>query len=121
MKIVGGNFGTSGSAYVSKDGYLVIDGVSVVNFKPEDVLNVDTKVNKEKRISIISVFFGIVVTIVLFFLFHVIGLFIGLLLTFFGSKHTSENHYADVVFSDNRKVTLECTPRAINKLIGFKG
>ena len=50
----------------------------------------------------------------------VAGLIIGLAITFGFSNYKSNNLFVDIVFNDGNKVTFECSPRWINKIIDFK-
>lgn len=130
MKIVGGTFGTSGGVSLSRDGYLVVKGAKTVNYMPENISTLDTRQETEKGRSVLSVLLGVLIlTPVLFFLGGIVipfigallGLIIGLWLTFAFSRTSSKNDIVDITFSDGERVELDCTPRAVKKLVQFKG
>jgi hypothetical protein len=67
MKILGGNFGVNGSALISRDKKLVIEGASKGIYGADQVLSVSANVSKEKKFGIlgflVAAFFKLVVTI----------------------------------------------------------
>lgn len=121
MKIVGGTFGTSGGAYLSNDGYLVIKGAKSINYRPGELVSLVAEQKVESKTSVLSILFGVVITIVLTVFFSLIGLVVGLLLTYFGSRYKSKDDVVNLEFTDGERVVLECTPRQVKKLVQFKG
>lgn len=127
MKINAGSFGTSGSAYFSNDGYLVVDGIRKSNFKPQQIVSIDAESKVETSTSVLSILLGLfIITPILwfvtsFFLLGIIGLILGLWLTFSFSKTKSSQDFARVVFESGESVTLACTPSQVKKLYQFKG
>ncbi|WEJ62179.1 hypothetical protein [Thiomicrorhabdus lithotrophica] len=122
MKIIGGTFGTSGSAYFSSDGYLVVDGAKMENYQPGDLSLIDARVDSEKRWSVLSLLGGLLlITPLLTLFFNLVGFIVGLVLTFVFSKYTSKVDLVDIAFKDGNKVSLDCTPRQVKKLVAFKG
>ncbi len=121
MNIVSGTFGTSGSAYLSKDGYIVVEGAKSLNYKPSDVLSLIAEQESESKLSFMGLVFGVLVTAVLFAFLNVVGLVIGLLVMYFGSKYTRTDDFVNIGFMDGERVRLECTPRQVERLVQFKG
>lgn len=49
MKIIGGNFGIIGSAFLSRDNTLVVEGAQRAVYSPNEVISVSANVTKEKN------------------------------------------------------------------------
>lgn len=130
MKIIGGTFGTSGSAYFSKDGYLVVEGAKKSVFKPDNLASLETRQTVEKGRAVFSLLLGLLILtpvlafglgFVIPFLGFFLGLAIGIWLSIVFSRTTNKTNFVDLVFSGGDKVSFECTPRQVNKLVQFKG
>lgn len=130
MKIVGGTFGTSGSAYFSRDGYLVVEGAKKSVFKPGDVASLETRQTVENGRAVFSLLLGLLVLtpllafglgVVIPFLGFLLGLVVGIWLSIVFSRTVNKLDFVDVVFSDGEKVNFECTPRQVKNLVKFKG
>jgi len=52
MKILGGNFGVKGSAFISRDQKLVVEGALKGIYSPEEIKSVVASVTKEKKFGI---------------------------------------------------------------------
>lgn len=61
MKIIGGNFGVKGSAFISRDKKLVIEGAQKAIYSPQQVLSVSANVTKEKKFGILGFIVGAIV------------------------------------------------------------
>ena len=119
MKIIGGSFGLNGSAYFSGDS-LVVDSVKNGQYEGREIDAIDVRVDAERKFGVI----GAVVGILLFgalgmAFFGVIGAIGGVGLAIAASFYSTKKNIADVKFSDGRTLSLECTPRAINRLVKF--
>jgi len=120
MKIVSGSFGASGSAYLSRDARLVIEGQARGVYTGDQIGAIEARTEKERRFSIVSFLLGLVVVGgVLTVLFNVIGLLVGIVLAVFGSYYGDSKTIVDVTLTDGKTVALECTPRAVKKLYAF--
>lgn len=120
MKIVGGNFGVKGSAFLSRDNKLVVEGVQRAIYSPKEVLSVSANVTKEKKFGILGFIVGaIILGIILGFLLNLLGVIIALVIAIAGSFYSEKSNIVEVRFSDNKSVTLECTPRGVKKLVQF--
>lgn len=120
MKIVGGNFGVSGSAFLSRDNKLVIEGAQRAVYSPKDVLSVTANVAKEKKFGCVGFILGaIILGIILGLFLNILGVIIAVILAIAGSFYTEKNNIVEVRFNDNKSVTLECTPRGVKKLVQF--
>ena len=51
MKIVGGSFGVGGSAFISRDGMLVVEGIKKAAYARRDVRSAVSRIEKEKKIG----------------------------------------------------------------------
>lgn len=124
MRIVGGSFGLSGKAFFS-GADLVIDGAGRVEAKPEHIKHVVSGQESEKGWSVLSLLLGLLVlTPILwfatsFFFLGLVGLILGLWLTFTFSRTKSTSMNANVVFVDGRELKVEGSKRQINQLIKF--
>lgn len=122
MKIVGGSFGVKGSAFISRDKKLVIEAVKPVNYSREQISRINTTQVKEKRFGAFGFIIGaILLAIILGVLFGVIGAIVGVVAAVFGSFYSDSKNIVELFFVDQNQVTLECTPRAVNKLVTFAG
>jgi len=120
MKIIGGNFGVSGSAHISRDNKLVVDGAQQGIYSPDQVASVSASVTKEKKFGILGFIVGaIFLSIVLAIFLNVLGIVIGVVVAAAGSFYSEKNNLVEIKFSDNKVVTLECTPRGVKKLVQF--
>ncbi len=78
MKIVGGNFGVKGSAFLSRDNKLVVEGAQRAVYSPNEVLSVFANVTKEKKFGILGFIVGaVILSVILGILLNVIGVIIG--------------------------------------------
>ncbi len=120
MKIVGGNFGVKGSAFISRDKKLVVEGASKGIYDPEQVQSVSARVSKEKKFGIFGFLAGaVILSVILGILFNVVGVVIGLVIAIAGSFYSESNNIVEVKFKDEKSVSLECTPRGVKKLVQF--
>ncbi len=120
MKIAGGSFGVSGSAHISRDNMLVIEGAQRGVYSPEQILSVSANVAKEKKFGVFgfivgAIFLGVVLGLVL----NVIGVVIGIAVAAAGSFYSEKSNFVEVKFQDGKSVSLECTPRGVKKLVQF--
>ena len=121
MRIIGGTFGTTGSAYIGEKGAaLLIEGAMRARCTPKQIEALDTRTEKERSFSVLSCLLGLVFLVPLgWFLFGIIGLMTALVLTFAGSRSSITHHVADIKFAGGSRVELRCTAWGINKLIRF--
>ncbi|MBG7601732.1 MAG: hypothetical protein IZT60_04185 [Gammaproteobacteria bacterium] len=120
MKIIGGNFGVKGSAFISRDKKLVIEGAQKAIYSPQQVLSVSANVTKEKKFGILGFIVGaIVLSIILGLLLNVLGVVIALVIAVAGSFYSEKTNIVEVKFNDNKSVSLESTPRGVKKLVQF--
>jgi len=120
MKIVGGSFGVRGSAFVAK-GRLHIEGSTEAAYRPEELSKINTRVDAVRKFGVIGAIVGAVVLgAVGWALLAIFGAIIGVALAIAGSFYTRKKNIAEVTFEDGATLILECTPRAVDKLIQFK-
>lgn len=121
MKIVGGTFGTSGTAYIGKDDTLVIDGAKQRRFKGIEIASLDSRVEKEKKFGCFSFIVGAIILSAIFSLvIGPLGVVIGLILAGAGSFYANNTNVVELAFGTGDRVTLECTPRQVKKLVNLK-
>jgi len=121
MKIVRGSFGNSGSAYISRDEMLVVEGATKGVFGRGDINSLIARTDKERKFGAIGFLIGaLVLATILGILFGVIGAVIGIILAVAGSFYSQKSNIVEIVFSDDRRVELDCTPRGVKKLIQYK-
>lgn len=120
MKILGGSFGVTGSAFISRDQKLVVEGASKGIYSPEEIKSVVASVTKEKKFGIFGFLVGaILLSVILGIFFNVVGVVIAIVIAIAGSFYSESKNIVDVQFKDKKSVTLECTPRGVKKLIQF--
>lgn len=120
MKIQGGHFGVNGSAYISRDKKLVVEGATKGVYEPEQVQSVSANVSKEKKFGIFGFLVGaIVLGVMLGIVFNIVGVIIGIVVAIAGSFYSESKNIVEVKFKDDKSVNLECTPRGVKKLIQF--
>lgn len=120
MKIIAGSFGVKGSAYIAKNAILAVDGASRATYRPDQVSRIDSRVDAERRFGWFGAIVGGVLLAGLGMLFAgLFGAIIGLILAVAGSFYSAKRNVAEVEFDDGRRVTLECTARAMSRLIQF--
>lgn len=99
MKIIGGNFGVKGSAFISRDKKLVIEGAQKAIYSPQQVLSVSANVTKEKKFGILGFIVGaIVLSIILGLLLNVLGVVIALVIAVAGSFYSEKTNIVEVKF-----------------------
>lgn len=120
MKIQGGSFGVKGSAHISKDQQLVIEGAARGIYLPEQIQSVSANVIKEKKFGVFGFLVGaVMLSIMLGFFLNIIGVIIGFVVAVAGSFYSESKNIVEVKFTDEKTVALECTPRYVKKLIQF--
>jgi len=119
MKIIGGSFGNRGSAYIA-DKQLVVEGARKAYYEPPQVQRVQTRIDAERRFGLIgAVVAGFILAVVGWFILAIFGALIGVAIAVAGSFYTSKKNIAELTFTDGSTLSLECTPRAIEKLVRF--
>ncbi|MCJ0972678.1 hypothetical protein MST27_04770 [Pseudomonas sp. PS1] len=119
MKIVGGSFGLKGSAFFSRD-KLCIEGSRKAEYGPEGVRAVAARSETEKKFGLIGCAVGALLLggLGLFFL-GLFGAILGIVFAVAGSFYSTKKNVADLTFEDGSTLTLECTGRAMDKLVRF--
>lgn len=118
MKIQGGSFGVKGRSHISKDQKLVIDGAAKGVYLPDQIQSVSASIIKEKKFGFFGFFFGaIILSVILGFFLNIIGIIIAVVIAVAGSFYSESKNIVEVKFTDDKTVTLECTPRYVKKLI----
>lgn len=121
MKVVGGTFGTSGSAFIGAGNTLVVQGAKERRFAGSDITALNARVEKEKKFGCFSFIVGAVIFSLLFGLvLGPLGVIIGLVLAGFGSFYANKTNVVELSFSSGESVTLECTSRQVKKLVNLK-
>ncbi len=121
MKIIGGTFGVEGSAYITRDGQLVVEGAKTGRFKGSEIVALSARTQKEKKFGCFSFLLGAVILSIIFGIFlNVIGVVIGIVLAAAGSFYSNSTNLVDLSFISAETVTLECTPRQVKKLVQLK-
>lgn len=121
MKIVGGSFGLKGSAFIS-GGTLAIDASIKADYRPQQVQSVVAQEIKEKSFGFLGAIVGsVLLGALLSLMIGPLGFLIGVALAIAGSFYTSKRNVVSVAFIDGTTVILECTPRAVDKLVRFRG
>ncbi|WP_444893423.1 hypothetical protein ACJJIE_02490 [Microbulbifer sp. TRSA001] len=122
MKIISGSFGVEGSAYISRDNYLVVEGASKVIYSPDKIKSVSSQKVKEKKFGLFGFLLGaIILSIVLGMIVGFIGVGIAVVLAYLGSFYSDSKNNVEVKFLDEKSVVLECSPGGVKKLTQFAG
>jgi len=123
LKIVGGSFGASGTAYVDSDPAVIkINGSDKLTYPKEHIQQVLAQQAEGKKFSVISLLLGLfIVTPVLAVLFNVIGLVIGVVLSIVGSSYKRKESYLDVSLKDGKSVRLFGSTSEVNKFARILG
>lgn len=120
MKIIGGTFGPKGSAAIY-GGVLNIAAAKKACYRHDQVAEVSYSTASEKKFGILGALIGAVLLAILFGLFlGGLGILIGIGLAIAGSFYTDKQETAEILFDDGNRVMVECTPRAVKKLMDFK-
>lgn len=120
MRIIGGNFGLSGSAYISRDKKLVIDAAQKSIYSSGDIISITANEVKEKKFGILGFIVGaILLSIFLGIFLSFLGVIIAVIIAIAGSFYSDKRNIVELNFNDNKKVTLECTPRSVKQLFKF--
>ncbi|MBV2207421.1 MAG: hypothetical protein KUL87_18535 [Pseudomonas sp.] len=120
MKIVAGSFGVKGSAYIAKNAILAVEGARNVDYRPRQIKSVEARVDADKRFGWGGAIVGGILLFALgMFFAGLFGALIGVILAVAGSFYSTKRNMAEVEFEDGARVTLECTPRAMDRLVKF--
>src|SRR5690606_1928546 len=120
MRILGGNFGVTGSAFISRDQKLVGKGALKGIYSSEEIKSVVASVTKEKKFGIFGFLVGVIIlSVILGLFFNAVGVVIAIVIAIAGSFYSENKNIVEVQFKDEKSVTLECTPRGVKKLIKF--
>jgi uncharacterized membrane protein len=119
MKVIGGSFGVQGRAFI-KNQRLYIKASEKLFYEADQVAHIDTRTESERRFQVVTAIIGgIALCIVLGVFFSVIGVLVGVAVAIAGSFYTERRAIADVEFKDGKRVTLEGSPKGINRLLQF--
>ena len=120
MKIIAGTFGVNGSAFLSR-GKLYIESSKKASYLPKDVASLEIDQVADKSFSMGRALVGAALLgSLLMLVAGVFGLIAGLLIGSLGGFASEKNTIAAISFIDGNKVRVQCTPRAVNKLVLFK-
>lgn len=120
MQIISGSFGVKSSAYISRDKLLVVEGDTKGIYAPEEIVSVTANVNKEKKFGVVGfIIGGLLLSVILYSFLGVAGVLIAVILALVGSFYSDKINIVDLKFSDNKQVSLDCTPRGVRKLMQF--
>ncbi|WP_162619861.1 hypothetical protein [Salinicola acroporae] len=121
MKVIGGSFGTSGSAHISRDNTLVVKTGKKHLFKPEQVTSIDTRVESDSGFNASK---GLVAMLILggigLVVLHLLGAIVGLLMGFGIGFLREKRNVAELDIEGGKRLTLECSPKAIQWLLEFQ-
>ncbi len=121
MKIIGGNFGLKGSVWISRDKKLVVDGIPRKAYSPSNIKQVTASQIKDKKFGFLGFIIGaLVLSVILYFLFSLLGVVIAIIVATLGSFYTQTQNVIQVDFDDGNSVTVNCTPRFVSKVQTFK-
>lgn len=120
MKIVGGSFGLKGSAHLSRDNCLVVEGSARAIYPKGSAQNAYARSDKDKKFGCAGFVIGaVILSAILGLLFNIVGIIIGVVLAAAGSFYTLKHDFVDLEFKDGKKISLECTPRGVKKLMNW--
>lgn len=120
MKIVGGSYGTTGSAYISLDNCLVLEATPKKVYRPGSAAKAAARIEKSKKFGCFGFVVGAVLISALLSLFlGIFGIVIGLIVAVAGSFYTQKDDYVEIEFKDGKTVSLQCTPRGVKQLIAW--
>lgn len=122
MKVIGGSFGTTGSAHISRDNTLVVKSGKKHLFKPDQVTSIDTRVESDSGFNASK---GLVAMLILggigLVVLNILGAIVGLLVGFGVGFLREKRNVAELDIEGGKRLTLECSPKAIQWLLEFKG
>lgn len=118
MKITGGNFGIKGNAHISADNAIVIKADRSATYSAQQITSVAANSTKQRQFSVLSFLVGLLVLgIILGLLLNIIGVIIAVVIAVAGSFYSTKNTSATVTFDDGKILQLDCTARAVKKLV----
>lgn len=121
MNIVGGSFGVSGSARITKEGNLEVRGVKAMRFAGSEISSVTARTEKERKFGYLGFVLGaIILSVILGAFLNVLGIVLAFVLSAAGSFYSNRKTIADVAFSTGDMVSLECTSGQVARLIKLK-
>lgn len=122
MKIIAGDFGLKGSAYISRDKKLVIESNVRGVYPGDSIDSISARKTEQRRFKPLKfLVFAVLLILIGYFFLTLIGALIGLTLSVIAAFSTEEDNVLDVSFKDNKKASFVCTPRQMNSLYALKG
>lgn len=120
MKVIGGSFGLKGSAYIAGP-RLIVEAAQKASYSPEQVSGVVSRTEKERKFGILGALAGAVLLGALGTMFlGIAGAVIGIAVAIAGSFYSTKKNIVEVSFVDGKTLALECTTRAVSKLVKFR-
>lgn len=120
MKIVGGSYGVNGSAYISRDQCLVVEGSARKVYPKGSATSASARSDKNNKFGCMGFAIGaVLLSIMLGAFLNLLGVVIGIAVAAAGSFYTLKNDFVDIEFNDGKKISLECSPNGVKKLINW--
>jgi len=117
MKIIGGSFGIKGSAFVAGS-KLIIESSQKASYGSDQIADVIGRSESARGFGFIGAIIGSAMLGVLgAMLAGPLGLVIGIFIAIAGSFYSSKRLIAEVRMKDGKALTVECTGRAMDKLV----
>jgi hypothetical protein len=117
MKIIGGNFGTSGHVAVTEDGTVKIKSSRSKDYSRLEIATVSAETTKDRKFGVIGAILGAILFSVLLAPFlGVLGVIIALAVAVLGSFYSKKKHTGQIQFKDGQAVTLDLDSWQVDRL-----
>lgn len=117
MKILGGNFGSSGTAFIRQGSQLVVVGAREAVYTGEQIRNIEANQIKNRKFGIFGFLVGgILLAWLLGMFLGLLGIVLGVGVAIAGSFYNETSNVVQIQFDDGNQVTLDCTSRAVRQL-----
>lgn len=120
MKILGGSFGASGSAFIREGRVLAVVGDLEAFYEPERIIDVTADSNKQRGFGCFGfVVGGLMLAGVLFLFLGLFGAVLGFALAAAGSFYTTSETSAVLRFDDGKHLRVSASKRELRQLYQF--
>ncbi|HRQ47788.1 MAG TPA: hypothetical protein PK725_12615 [Rhodocyclaceae bacterium] len=121
MKIIGGNFGSSGTAFIRPGSGLVLVGAREAIYTGEQINSINANQIENRKFGVLGFLVGGVLLAWLIGMFlGLIGILIGIAVAIAGSFYSETSHQVQIEFADGNQVTLDCSGRSVRQLYGLQ-
>lgn len=117
LKIVGGSFGVTGTARLTQNSSLSIQGVSDAVYAKESITGIEAKQDNQRTVSVSSLIIGFGVAVAAWYFFGWIPALVIALFACGSAFYTKKDGVLNIQFSDGKTVSLRGGPYRVDEFV----